>query len=90
MSKYTSSTRLSIGSWCEPSCRDVNGSPRDIATGQIRGTPRSALIEKKGLNIDTVIEQVTQALAKAGGDPYVGYAQGILIEARAAQGKARR
>lgn len=57
--------------------------PHSIATGMIRGTPRSALIEKRGVSIDLVIEKVTGALRKAGGDPYGGHAQAVIVEARA-------
>lgn len=57
--------------------------PRDIATGQIRGTPRSALIEKKGVSLDLVIEKVAAALESRGGNPYRGHAQGLLVEALA-------
>ena len=56
--------------------------PRNLATGQIRGTPRSALIEKKGVSLDLVIEKVAAALAKKGGNPYRGHAQGLLVEAQ--------
>jgi ubiquinone/menaquinone biosynthesis C-methylase UbiE len=59
-------------------------SARTIAIGQIRGTPRSLLIEQRGVPLDEVIDKVTAALAKAGGaDPYRGYAQAIVVEARA-------
>lgn len=59
-------------------------SARTIAIGQIRGTPRSQMIEKRGVSLDAVIDQVAAALAKAGGaDPYRGYAQAIVVEARA-------
>lgn len=62
----------------------MNGAnPRDIATGQIRGTPRSALIEKRGVPLDLVIDKVTSALAQSGGDPYSGYAQAVIVEAQA-------
>lgn len=57
--------------------------PRSIATGQIRGTPRSALIEKKGVSLDLVIDKVTGALTKAGGNPYRGYAQAVIVQALA-------
>jgi SAM-dependent methyltransferase len=58
-------------------------SARTIATGQIRGTPRSVLIEKRGVSLDAVIEKVTAALAAAGGgDPYRGFAQAVVVEAR--------
>jgi SAM-dependent methyltransferase len=62
----------------------TGANPRDIATGQIRGTPRSALIEKRGVSLDLVIDQVTVALAKSGGNPYNGYAQAVIVEAKAA------
>ena len=59
-------------------------SAHTIAIGQIRGTPRSLLIEKRGVSLDEVINKVTAALAKAGGaDPYRGHAQAIVVEARA-------
>ena len=57
--------------------------PRSIATGQIRGTPRSALIEKRGVSLDLVIDKVTSALTKAGGDPYRGHAQAVIVQAQA-------
>lgn len=57
--------------------------PRAIATGQVRGTPRSALLEKRGVALDGVIGMVAEALAAAGGDPYSGYGQAIVVQARA-------
>lgn len=57
--------------------------PRSIATGQIRGTPRSALIEKRGVSLDLVIEKVTDALVRTGGDPYRGHAQAVIVQALA-------
>lgn len=57
--------------------------PRTIATGQIRGTPRSALIEKRGVSLELVIEKVTAALTRTGGTPYNGYAQAVIVEALA-------
>jgi SAM-dependent methyltransferase len=58
-------------------------SARTVATGQIRGTPRSLLIEKRGIPLDQVIDQVTAALARIGGaDPYRGSAQAVIVEAR--------
>ncbi len=57
--------------------------PRTIATGQIRGTPRSALIEKRGVALDLVIGKVTDALARTGGDPYRGHAQAVIVQALA-------
>ncbi|HYD56578.1 MAG TPA: methyltransferase domain-containing protein [Burkholderiales bacterium] len=58
--------------------------PRTIATGQIRGTPRSALIEKRNVPLDLVIDEVTAALTRAGGNPYRGYAQAVIVQAVAA------
>ncbi len=62
----------------------INGAdPKAIATGQIRGTPRSVLIEKREVSLDIVIEKVADALASAGGNPYFGYGQAIVVHARA-------
>ncbi len=57
--------------------------PRSIAIGQIRGTPRSALIEKRGVSLDLVIEKVTDALTSTGGAPYRGHAQAVIVQALA-------
>lgn len=58
-------------------------SARTLATGQIRGTPRSLLIEKRGVPLDGVIDKVAVALAQAGGaDPYRGHAQALVVQAR--------
>jgi SAM-dependent methyltransferase len=60
-------------------------SARTIAIGQIRGTPRSALLEKRGASVDDVVEKVAAALAGMGGaDPWRGQANALVIEARAA------
>ena len=59
-------------------------SARTVAIGMIRGTPRSLLIEKRGVPLDEVVEKTTAALAKIGGaDPYRAHAQAIVVEARA-------
>lgn len=59
-------------------------SARNIAIGQVRGTPRSLLIEKRGVSLDEVVERVTAALAKVGGaDPYSAPANAVVVEARA-------
>lgn len=55
--------------------------PRAIATGQIRGTPRSALLEKRGVPLELVIDRVADALTRTGGDPYRGYAQAVIVQA---------
>ena len=61
----------------------IEGSARAIATGQVRGTPRSALLEKKGASLDDVIDRLAAAHAKRGGDPFRSWAQAIVVEARA-------
>jgi SAM-dependent methyltransferase len=64
---------------------EIHGvSARSIATGIIRGSPRSLLIEKRGASLDEVVERVTAALEKAaGGASYRGTASAVVIEARA-------
>jgi SAM-dependent methyltransferase len=58
-------------------------SARKIALGQIRGTPRSLLIEKRGASLDDVVEKVAAALARVGGaDPWRGAANAVVVEAR--------
>jgi SAM-dependent methyltransferase len=53
---------------------------RTIATGQVRGTPRGALLEKRGMPMETAIELVTEALGKIDSP----HGQALLIEARSA------
>ena len=61
-------------------------SARTMAMVQIRGTPRSLLIEKRGVPLDEVVEKVAAALTKIGGaDPYHGHAQAVVAEARRAR-----
>jgi len=64
---------------------EIHGvSARSIATGLIRGSPRSLLIERRGASLDEVVERVTAALEKAaGGASYHGTASAVVIEARA-------
>jgi ubiquinone/menaquinone biosynthesis C-methylase UbiE len=57
--------------------------PREIAIGQVRGTHRSALIEKAGVPLESAIDKVAHALADAGGNPYNGYTTALYVEARA-------
>lgn len=58
-------------------------SAHDLALGQIRGTPRSLLIEQRGVSIDDVVEKVAAALAQFGGaDPYRAPASAVVVEAR--------
>jgi ubiquinone/menaquinone biosynthesis C-methylase UbiE len=59
-------------------------SARTIALGQIRGTPRSLLLEKRGASLDEVVEKVAAGLARVGGaDPWTGTANAVVVEARA-------
>lgn len=59
-------------------------SARTIATGQVRGTPRGLLIEKKGVPLEKAIDGIAAALEKVGGaDPYRSHGQAKVIEARA-------
>jgi SAM-dependent methyltransferase len=59
-------------------------SAKTFATGQIRGTPRSLLIEKKGGKVDDVIEKVAERLAKAGGaEPFRVTANVLVVRAQA-------
>lgn len=61
-------------------------SARTIALGQIRGSPRSLLLEKRGASLDDVVEKVAAALAKVGGaDPWRGAASAVVIQARAGE-----
>lgn len=63
---------------------DLDASAQDIATGQIRGTPRGLLIEKRGVALERAIEACTAALRRVGGDPYRGPSQAVVVEAQAA------
>lgn len=64
---------------------EVTGvSARSVATGQIRGTPRSLLIEKRGVPLDEVVNKVEAALARIGAPgPFRAWGQAIMVEARA-------
>lgn len=60
-------------------------SARDYATGQLKGTPRGALVEKRGLPVEELIDKVAAALARVGGEaPFRCTAQALVIEALAA------
>ena len=57
-------------------------SAREVAIGQVRGTPRSALLEKKGASLDDVIDRVAAELARIGGAaPYRASSRAIVVEA---------
>ena len=59
-------------------------SARTFATGQIRGTPRSLLIEKKGGKVEEVIDKVAARLAQAGGaEPFRVEANLLAVRAQA-------
>lgn len=59
-------------------------SARAYANGQIRGTPRGALIEQKGRKIEDVVEKVAQALAAVGGaEPFRVEAHLLVVQAKA-------
>jgi ubiquinone/menaquinone biosynthesis C-methylase UbiE len=59
-------------------------SARLFATGQLRGTPRGALLEQRGASLDEVIAKVAAELARLGGaEPFNYTAQALLVEARA-------
>jgi len=59
-------------------------SAKTFATGQIRGTPRSMLIEKKGAKIDEVIDKVAARLAEVGGaEPFRVQANVLVVRAQA-------
>ena len=56
---------------------------RAVALGQIRGTPRALLLQKRGADLDEVTAKLAAALTEAGGDPYRGRTQAIVVEAQA-------
>ena len=59
-------------------------SARELATGQLRGTPRGALLEKRGVDVDAIIEKCAAALARVGGaEPFRCKARALVVEARA-------
>lgn len=59
-------------------------SARAYAEGQIRGTPRGALIGKKGRHVDEVIDKVAEGLAAVGGaEPFRVQASLLVVVARA-------
>lgn len=57
--------------------------PGALASGQIRGTPRSALLLERGVALERAVAELTAALARQGGTPYGGQAQALLVQARA-------
>jgi SAM-dependent methyltransferase len=63
---------------------------RDIATGQVRGSPRGLLLAQRGVDFDVAIERVVAALEKAGGQgtSFRSHCHAIAVEARAVNGGA--
>jgi ubiquinone/menaquinone biosynthesis C-methylase UbiE len=62
----------------------VMGTARDIATGQVRGTPRGLLLTKRGVDLEDAIDRVAAALEKecGTGAAFRAAAQVIAVEAR--------
>lgn len=59
-------------------------SARLFATGQLRGTPRSLLLQERGVSLDDVGEKMAAALARVGGaEPFRYTAQALVVAARA-------
>ncbi|MFN2646329.1 MAG: class I SAM-dependent methyltransferase [Burkholderiales bacterium] len=59
-------------------------SARALATGQVRGTPRGTLIEKRGAKLEDVIERIGDELAQIGGaEPFRCEAHAIVVQAKA-------
>jgi SAM-dependent methyltransferase len=59
-------------------------SARDFAIGQLRGTPRGAMVEQRIGKLDALIDEVAQGLARLGGErPFRYTPQALVIEARA-------
>jgi SAM-dependent methyltransferase len=59
-------------------------SAREFATGQLRGTPRSLILQERGIPVDGAIEKLAAALARFGGaEPFRYTAQALVVEARA-------
>lgn len=59
-------------------------SVRAYATGLIKGTPRSTLLQQRGASLDEVIKKLAIALARIGGDePFRCPAQALVVEAQA-------
>jgi ubiquinone/menaquinone biosynthesis C-methylase UbiE len=61
---------------------------REIATGQVRGSPRGLLLAQRGVDFDVAIEKVVAALEEAGGrgPGFRSYCHAIAVEARADHG----
>ena len=59
-------------------------SARAYATGQVRGTPRGALIEKRGVKLEEAIDKIAAALAELGGsEPFKCEGHVLVVQAKA-------
>ena len=59
-------------------------SARAYATGQVRGTPRGALIEKRGVKLEEAIDKIAAALAELGGsEPFKCEGHALVVHAKA-------
>lgn len=59
-------------------------SAQRFATGVLKGTPRSLLIQSRGVSLDEVIDKLAAAFARIGGAaPFRCRGQAIIVEARA-------
>jgi ubiquinone/menaquinone biosynthesis C-methylase UbiE len=59
-------------------------SARMLATGQVRGMPRGALIEKRGMKLEEVIDKIAAALAEVGGsEPFKSERHALVVQAKA-------
>jgi len=69
----------------EPVKIDIRApSARAYAIGQVRGTPRALLIEKKGGSLDEVVARVTEKLAEIGGaEPFHVEGHALAVQAKA-------
>ncbi len=57
---------------------------KGLATGMIKGTPRSLLLQERGASLDAVIDALTAAFVRVGGDnPYRSPGRGLVVMARA-------
>jgi trans-2-enoyl-CoA reductase len=55
-----------------------------VAIGTVKGTPISAEIRKAGIDVDQVVDAVTEALARLGGNrPFSSTMQAVVALARA-------
>lgn len=63
----------------------VTGIPRDLAFGQVMGTPRGLLLTQRGVDLEDAIAKVAAALEKEGGAgaSFSAPGQAIAVEARA-------